>query len=135
MKKIMLGMIIGLSLVAPLQAQGLHLYQDPIPLGSYVTDYDDMLDKAVSRNHWRFEREGDKRFARLSYKTYEINVELVESDKGIAITLIDAKREGCTKNCDVDMGKVSGWLVKLRRTIAYDLTLAVRDDALRRTVR
>ncbi|MCG9740204.1 hypothetical protein L1D32_18810 [Shewanella insulae] len=135
MNKIMLGMLIGLSLAAPLQAEGLHIYQDPIPLGSYVTDYDDMLDKAVARHHWRFEREGDKRFARLSYKTYEINVELVKSDKGIAVTLLDARREGCTKKCDVDMRKVTGWLVKLRRAIAYDLTLAVRDDALRRMVR
>ena len=135
MNKIMLGILIGLSLVSRVQTQGLHIYQDPIPLGSYVSDYDGMLDKAVARNHWVFEREGDKRFARLNYKTYLINVELVESDKGIAVTLLDAKREGCTKNCDVDMRKVDGWLVKLRRAIAYDLTLAVRDDALRRMVR
>ncbi|QDF74501.1 MULTISPECIES: hypothetical protein [Shewanella] len=134
MKKITFGMLLTLSLISPLQAEGLHIYQDPIPLGSYVSDYDDMLDKAVARNHWVFERQADKRFARLNYKTYLINVELVESDKGIAVTLLDAKREGCTKSCDVDMKKVTGWLVKLRRAIAYELTLLVRDDALRRAV-
>ncbi len=38
------------------------------------------------------------------------------------------------KNCQVDIDKVTRWLVRLRRAIAYDLTLTVRDDALLRTL-
>ncbi|MCE9679033.1 hypothetical protein LZP69_07555 [Shewanella sp. AS1] len=135
MKNRVLGMLLALIFVSPLQVKALHIYQDPIPVGDYVADLDNMLDKAVARNHWFFERQGDKRFARLDYKGYKINVALLETPEGIAVSLIDANRDGCGKSqCEVDMNRVTGWLVKLRRTIAYDLTLAVRDDALRRTL-
>ncbi len=135
MNKFILIILLALSFISPLQAKELHIYQDPIPLGNYVTDYDAMLTEALSRVHWRFERVGDKRFAWLNYKAYEIKVELVENDKGISIVLLDSKRdESCIKKCKVDMEQVTAWLVRLRRTIAYDLTLIVRDDALRNTM-
>ena len=128
--------IIALCLisVSSLQANTLHLYQDPVLLGDYVKDQDEMLTKALKRHGWVYLIEGNRRFANLSHKTYEINAELVIKDAEVTIKFIDAARPECTeKRCDLDMDKVNGWLVKLRRSIAYDLTLLVRDDAIRRS--
>ncbi|MGS0728176.1 hypothetical protein ACVBKF_18410, partial [Shewanella sp. 0m-11] len=114
-------------------ASELQLYQDPIPYGSYVKDLDSMLTDAVKRNHWVFSKnEAGLRYANLDYKSYKIKTELVVNSNTVAVKLISAERPDCgKKSCKVDMGRVDGWLVKLRRSIAYDVTQAVRDDALK----
>ncbi|MGS0682666.1 hypothetical protein ACVBIL_16125 [Shewanella sp. 125m-7] len=135
MKKVIAAVIMVTSCLLPVAASELQLYQDPIPYGSYVKDLDSMLTDALKRNHWVFSKdEAGLRYANLNYKTYIIQAELLVKDNSVAVKLISAERPGCAKNsCKVNMGKVDGWLVKLRRSIAYDVTQAVRDDALKRS--
>ncbi|GIU29240.1 hypothetical protein [Shewanella sp. MBTL60-007] len=134
MRKIIAGLLVSCIGVMTVTASELKLYQDPIPYGTYITDIDSMLTDAVKRNHWVFSKdESGIRYANLDYKTYKITTELMVKDNSVAVKLISAERPDCgKKSCKVDMGKVDGWLVKLRRSIAYDITLAVRDDALKR---
>ncbi|ABZ77763.1 conserved hypothetical protein [Shewanella halifaxensis HAW-EB4] len=134
MKKVITVLLVATSCLMPVAASELQLYQDPIPYGSYITDLDSMLTDAVKRNHWVFSKgESGLRTANLDYKTYKIKTELVVKDNSVAVKLISAERPDCgKKSCKVDMDKVEGWLVKLRRSIAYDVTQAVRDDALKR---
>ncbi|MGS0676693.1 hypothetical protein [Shewanella sp. 125m-1] len=133
MKKMSAALLVGACGLMPVAASELQLYQDPIPYGSYVKDLDSMLTDAVKRNHWVFRKnEAGLRYANLDYKSYKIKTELVVNSNTVAVKLISAERPDCgKKSCKVDMGRVDGWLVKLRRSIAYDVTQAVRDDALK----
>ncbi|MGS0690159.1 hypothetical protein [Shewanella sp. 0m-4] len=133
MKKMSAALLVGACGLMPVAASELQLYQDPIPYGSYVKDLDSMLTDAVKRNHWVFSKnEAGLRYANLDYKSYKIKTELVVNSNTVAVKLISAERPDCgKKSCKVDMGRVDGWLVKLRRSIAYDVTQAVRDDALK----
>ncbi|WP_299803906.1 hypothetical protein [uncultured Shewanella sp.] len=134
MRKIIAGLLVSCVGVMTVTASELHLYQDSIPYGNYVQDLDSMLTDAVKRNHWVFSKDdAGIRYANLDYKTYKIKTELVVSGDTVAVKLISAERPDCgKKSCKVDMDKVEGWLVKLRRSIAFDVTKAVRDDALKR---
>lgn len=134
MRKIIISLLVSCVGVMPVVASELQLYQDPIPYGTYIKDLDSLLADAVKRNHWVFSKdESGIRYANLDYKTYKINTELMVKDNSVAVKLISAARPDCgKKSCKVDMDKVDGWLVKLRRSIAYDVTKAVRDDALKR---
>ncbi|GIU31046.1 hypothetical protein L2719_03125 [Shewanella schlegeliana] len=134
MRKIIAGLLVGYLGAIPVAASELQLYQDPIPYGNYITDLDRMLSDAAKRHHWVFSKEeSGLRSANLDYKSYKVKVELVVKDNSVAVKLISAERPDCgKKSCKVDMDRVDGWLVKLRRSIAYDVTKAVRDDALKR---
>ena len=134
MKHIIIALAIYFGCNMPSYANELQYYQDAIPYGSYVKELDSTLSKAVERNHWLYSKdEGGIRYANLDYKTYIIKVELVIENDSVAIKLLDAQRPDCGKrSCKVDMDKVEGWIVKLRRNIAFDITKLVRDDAIRR---
>ncbi|WP_394204653.1 hypothetical protein [Shewanella waksmanii] len=134
MNKAILILIALLGMSSSIKADELHIYQDPVPVGDYVKDEAAMLTKALARTGWVYDQQGKQQFARLNYKGYQVNVELVHQPAGISLKLLDASRPDCgKKRCEADMDKVTGWLVKLRRNIAYELTLLVRDDAIRRS--
>ena len=135
MKHIIFALIVCLGLCMPASATELQYYQDPIPYGNYVKDLDSTLTKAVERNHWLYSKdEAGTRYADLDYKSYKIKVQLVIKGDSVALKLLDAQRPDCgKKRCQVDMDKVEGWIVKLRRNIAFDITKLVRDDAIRRS--
>ncbi|GIU18401.1 MULTISPECIES: hypothetical protein [unclassified Shewanella] len=134
MNKMIASVLVSCLGVMPIAASELQLYQDPIPYGSYVENIDNLLTDTVKRHHWVFSKdELGVRYADLDYKTYKLRTELVINNNSVAVKLISAERPDCgKKSCKVNMSKVDGWLVNLRRSIAYGVTKAVRDDALKR---
>ncbi len=123
----------ALVMICSFTAQGYELkfYENPVPFNPYVEDIDTLLEQAVSRNHWKFRLDEGKRLARLDYKTYQIDVELLVSSEGVTITPLSVSRTECKNRCKVDQDKVDGWLLSMRKLIALGVTKAVREDALR----
>ncbi|MGZ9899766.1 hypothetical protein [Shewanella gaetbuli] len=136
MNKIMLCLLtVAMLFSENLVAKTLHIYQDPVPIGNYVDDLEGLLTRASAQNGWTYTHADGKRLSKIVHKTYHITVEMLVDEQGVAVSFVDASRPDCTKkSCKVDMDKVNGWLVRLRRNIAYELTLLVRDDALKKTI-
>ncbi|NMH66098.1 hypothetical protein [Shewanella salipaludis] len=136
MKRLSPGLIFGALFTVQAMATELHPYQDPIPLNGYVSDIDALLSRSLQRNQWTFSKdEAGHYFASITHKSYEITSQIVADKDTLQVKLLSATRVECSdKHCSVDEDKVEGWLTKLRRSIAYDLTLVVRDAALKKSL-
>lgn len=117
-----------LSLAAgPLFAQTL-TYTDPLPFGDQLTNKDQLVQKGISRNGWTYEKVSDQLYlATINHKGYRIKAELAVVGDEAKLKLVDASCD-----CKFKQENVDGWMVKLRRAIAYEITLNVRDDAMRK---
>ena len=94
------------------------------------------FDKSVKRNGWTLAKIDDNKYiASILHKSYDIKVELLVEDKSVRLVLQSATRPDCTRRCKVDMDKVEGWLIRLRKSLALDITYLVRDDALAKSIR
>lgn len=112
MNRITFVLLLTLSSLMPINASELHIYQDPIPLADYVKDEPALFTKALARTGWTYDQVNDQQFARLSYKTYQINVELIRNDAGVALKLVDASRPDCGKKVVklTQIKSLAGWL-------------------------
>ncbi|MCE9686883.1 hypothetical protein LZP73_11835 [Shewanella sp. AS16] len=136
MKQLSLGLIFGTLFTVQAMATELHLYQDPIPLNGYVSDIDALLSRSLQRNQWTFSKdEAGHYFANITHKGYEIKSQIVADKDTLQVKLLSATRVECNdRDCSVKEEEVEGWLTKLRRSIAYDLTMVVRDAALKKSL-
>lgn len=125
-------MLCGICFCLPVSASELHRYGDPIPLGNYVDDLEAMLSRAVARSNWTLSKnESGQYVTGIHYHDYVLKVALPLEDGKVRVQLVSAERPECIKrNCKVDADKVETWLTMMRRNIAYELTLMVRDHAL-----
>ena|GEM_PF-3763989 len=136
MKKI-LGLLISIVVSCNVLAYENDAYAKAIPYYHYVGDIESLLDKAVQRNRWSLVKNEQGQFnANIVHKGYGIKTQLVIKDNTVSIKLLSAERVGCTKiqKCKLDEDKVQGWLLRLRKSLAYDITLAVRKGLLKESV-
>ena len=111
-------------------------YKDSIFFGNYIKNMQQTFEKSVKRNGWALTKIDDNKYmASIFHKSYDIKVELLIKDKSVRLVLQSATRPDCTRRCKVDMDKVEGWLVRLRKSLALDITYLVRDDALAKSIR
>lgn len=107
-------------------------FSKPVPYYNYVDSIESLLDVAVKRNGWKLSQNDEGYFyAEISHKNYMIKVALLTDNNSLTIDLLSAEKISCSRSCKVDMGAVQGWLLRLRKSISYEITLAVRDRALR----
>lgn len=105
-------------------------YKKPIPFYNYVTDIEPLLNTAVTKYHWALSKDKQgKFFANLSYKDYAIKIALVTEQQQVRIELLSTARPGCTSWCSIDKEDVEGWLLRLRKSIALEVTFAARKAA------
>ena len=79
---------------------------------------------------WTLDKENDATYlGKLSYKGFEVQVRISIVENVLAMTLDSVTETGCGGDCE-DLGEkpVLRWLVSLRRSITYKLTLQVRDS-------
>ena len=105
------------------------VYRNPIPFQHYVDNLDFLLQNATGSYGWRLSKEESGRyFATILHRGYDMKTELVVRDNSVRVELVSASRADCD-SCKVEEEEIVGWLIKLRRSIAYDVTLAVRENA------
>ena len=105
-------------------------YTDPLPLGEYVDDVDALLTRAYNYDGWRPKERIDENtyVAFISYKGYDITVRISHDNNALTLSLDSVYLTDCGQNCrNMGDSQVIQWLVNLRRTIAYEVTLAARD--------
>lgn len=118
-----------LLMAGPVTAEPVHPYADPIPLGDYVDDVGAMLAGAFQRTPWTLVKENDALYlGKISNKGFDVQVRISIHDNVLTFTLDSVTETGCSGECkDLGEKRVLKWLVSLRRNIAYQLTLLVRD--------
>ena len=133
MKKFIASLfILGLSFT--ITANELHPYENPVPYGDYVKNLDRFLARALARNHWVLTKDEEgNRVAHLVYKGYDVKAKLNIQNKSVALELASAERVDC-ESCKPKQRHVDGWLIRLRRAIAYELTVEVQKDALAKSM-
>lgn len=113
----------------------LDAYKKPIPFYDYVTNLEKLLLKSVQRNRWTLVKDENNNFhANILHKTYDIKTALVIENKTVSIKLLSVTRVGCKGRCKVKDDKVQGWLLRLRKSLAYDITLAVKKETLKKSL-
>lgn len=133
MKKLIL---IFLTLIAfQSQAYKENAYKDPIYTYDYVSDIEKLLSDSLKRNKWKLvKNEEGKYFAEISHKKYKIKAAIKLANKSIVLDLDSVTKEHCKLSCKIskkDKEKVQGWLLRLRKSIALNVTTAVRKAALK----
>jgi len=123
-------LLVATLFAAPSFAGEVRPYTDPLPLGDYVDDVDDLLERAYRFDGWRDDGQADDgaRLAFISHKGFDITVGIDVEDNNLSMHLVSVFATGCGDNC-TDLGEedVIQWVVNLRRTIAFVLTRDVRD--------
>ena len=117
-------------IAAPVTANPIHPYADPIALGDQAVDLSSVLAGAFQNTPWTLTREDDAHYlGNLSSKGFEVQVRISMVDNVLTMTLDSVTETGCADNCQ-DLGEepVLRWLVSLRRNITFKLTEQVRDN-------
>ncbi len=130
-RSMQLSALVVVFLVAvPVTAKPIHSYAEPIALGDQALDLGGMLASAFENTPWTLAKENDATYlGELSYKGFDVQVRIAVVDNVLTMTLDSVTETGCGGNCE-DLGEkpVLRWLVSLRRSITYKLTLQVRDS-------
>ncbi len=114
----------------PVIAKPTHPYADPIALGDQAIDLSGMLASAFENTPWTLAKEDDAHYlGKLSSKGFDVQVGISVVDNVLTMTLDSVTETGCGGNCE-DLGEkpVLRWLVSLRRSITYQLTVRIRDS-------
>lgn len=113
------------------QADTMHPYADPLLIGEHSENFEAVLDRAFKRTVWTLVKQDDSLYvAKLSSRGIDIELQISLQDEFMRFNLGSVTETGCTARCK-DLGDedpVLRWLVSLRRTIAYELTLQILDD-------
>jgi len=136
MKKLF-SLVISIVISCSVLAYEIDAYAKAIPFYHYVSDIEPLLEKSVQRNHWSLVKDEQGLFyAHIVHKGYDIKTALLVVDNTVTIKLLSSIRVGCTKvqQCKLDEEKIQGWLLRLRKALAYDITLAVRKGLLKESV-
>lgn len=126
----MLLALVLLFSVGQASAEPIAPYSDPLPIGDYVDDVHGLLERGFSHGPWRLTPQTIENTYTgfLSYKGFDITIGIDARDQAISLSLESVYETGCTGSCrDLGEERVVGWLVSLRRAIAYELTLSVRQ--------
>ena len=130
-RSLQLSTLLVVFLVAiPVTAEPLHPYADPIGLGDQADDVSAILAAAFEPTPWMLAKENDALYlGKLSYKEVDVQVQISVVDNVLTMTLDSVTETGCGGDCK-DLGEKPAlrWLVSLRRDIAHELTLRVRDS-------
>ena len=117
-------------LATPVSAQTMHPYSDPLYFGAQSDHLHRILERALKRTPWALTEQEDASYmATLSSRGLDIRLRSLFADQGLRFELESVTASGCTTDC-VELGDadpVLRWLVSLRRTIAYELTLLIID--------
>jgi hypothetical protein len=131
-KATMFALILLLG-ISPVAAEPVEPYSDPLPIGDYVEDVHGLLERAFGYSQWRLTpwATEDTFTGFLSHKGFDITVRIDVRDQAVWVSLESVHETGCSSDCrDLGEEKVLGWLVSLRRVIAYELTLLIRQRLL-----
>jgi hypothetical protein len=122
--------LVAFLISGPAAAEPVNPYADPIPLGDHVDDVGAMLAAAFEGTPWTLVRENDALYlGKLSNKGVDVQVRISILDNVLTFTLDSVTETGCSGECkDLGEKRVLNWLISLRRKIAYELTLLVRDS-------
>jgi hypothetical protein len=114
----------------PVTAEPIHPYAEPIALGDQAVDLSAMLEAAFEPTPWTLAKEDDALYlGKLSSKGVDVQVRISIVDNVLTLTLDSVTETGCGGNCkDLGEKKAERWVVGLRRSITYELTLRVRDS-------
>ncbi|MFT4927853.1 MAG: hypothetical protein ACI8WB_003967 [Phenylobacterium sp.] len=124
------AVLLLLTLSFPALSYQQDAFARPIVYGNFVKDMPTLLKQAVNRNGWTLTQDDKGQFfAHIAYKTYEINMQIVVSNNEIRIQRQSVTRPECKNRCSINEDKVQGWLLRLRKTIGYELTQLAREDA------
>ena len=123
-------MLVVLLVAAPVIAEPIHPYAEPIALGDESIDIGDALAAAFQPTPWTLVKESDSLYiGELSYRGFDVRAEISVVDNVLTLTLDSITETGCGENCkNVDAKRASNWLVSLRRSITYELTIRIRDS-------
>ena len=124
------GIILLASLTGLANANEIHEYADPLPMANYVDDVDAMLEQALNRAKWQRVEDSDSGVIRafISYRDLDMTVQIVVENQSMRLILESVRATDCVKNCpDLGAEPAIQMLLRLRRTIAYEVTLLVRD--------
>jgi len=119
-----------LLVATPAFAEPIHPYAEPIALGDEAVDIGEVLAAAFQPTPWTLVKESDALYVgELSYRGFDVRAEISVVDNVLTLTLDSITETGCGSNCkNVDVKRASNWLVSLRRSITYELTIRVRDS-------
>ncbi len=123
-------LVMAFLVAVPVTAKPIHPYAEPITLGDQALDVGAMLTAAFKTTPWTLAEESDALYlGELSYKGFDVQVRISVVDNVLTLTLDSVTETGCADNCK-DLGEtpVLRWIVSLRRSITYELTLRVRDS-------
>jgi len=130
-KSLLLSALAVVFLVAaPVTAKPIHFYAEPIALGDQAVDLGMLLPAAFEGTPWTLVKENDATYlGKLSSKGFDVQVRISVVENVLTMTLDSVTETGCGSNCE-DLGEepVLRWLVSLRRSITYKLTVQVRDS-------
>ena len=130
-RSLRLATLMAAFLVAdPIIAKPIHPYAEPIALGDQAVDLGAVLTSSFDNTPWTLAKEDDAHYlGKLSYKGFDVQVGISVVDNVLTMTLDSVTETGCADNCK-DLGEkpVLRWLVSLRRSITFELTLRVRDS-------
>lgn len=124
------ALIVMILFAVPVTAKPIHPYAEPIALGDHGIDIGAALEVAFDKTPWTLAKESDDLyFGNLSYKGFDVQARISIVDNALTVTLVSVTETGCGDNCkDVGEKRVLNWLVSMRRSITYELTLRVRDS-------
>ncbi len=125
-----LVLLLGINQAA---AEPIEPYSDPLLFGDYVDDVRGLLERAFHYDRWQLTPQPteDTYTGFLSYKGFDITVRIDARDQAFSLSLESVYESGCSSACrDLGEGPVVQWLVNLRRTIAFELTILIRQHLL-----
>ena len=126
-----LSTLLAVLLVAvPVIAEPIHPYAEPIALGDEAIDIGEILATAFQPTPWTLVKQNDALYlGELSYKGFDVQARITVVENVLTLTLDSITETGCGENCKkVDAKRALNWLVSLRRSITYELTLQIRDS-------
>ncbi len=124
------ALVVMFLVASSVTAEPIHSYAEPIALGEQTIDLGATLEAAFKTTPWTLAKENDATYlGNLSYKGFDVQIRIAIVDNVLTMTLDSVTETGCGGNCE-DLGAkpVLRWLVSLRRSITYKLTLQVRDS-------
>lgn len=107
-------------------------YTDPVYMGNYVSEPDDLFNMSLPKNSWVYEKSArGEHFAVLDHKGYQIRALLTVDGTYIRISLANVVSDRCGQaDCYSDK-RVLGWLMRLRIHIAREITVRARNQMWR----
>ena len=126
----LITLLVVLFAAVPVIADPIHPYAEPIALGDEAIDIGEMLAVAFQPTPWTLVKENDALYlGELSYKGFDVQASISVVDNVLTLTLDSITETGCGGNCkNVDEKRALNWLISLRRSITYELTIRVRDS-------